>query len=707
MKLWILTTEYPPDSGGGISTYCFHTGQMFRARGHQVTFFIPISSRASVKEEDGITLVRFQPATHHHAYLGDETALSYSFAQVLEEHARVHGPPDYIESQEYIGISYFLLQKKRLLDPVFSKTIIYLTAHAPGFLYLDYNQAPAYQIPSFWVNEMEKSVLQSANGVISPSAYLLRQIDRYIFWDNQEKAVIHNPFQPFEEIRPEYTPNDIVFFGKLTRQKGCLELLKYFKRLWDEGCSHALRLIGGGDHFFYPVMMDMQEYLKKDYKKYIEKGLLIFEGHITPDKLTNRLANAHVVLVPSLVDNLPYTVLEAMALGKIVLASDQGGHAEIIEDGVSGFIFSHDNSGDSFSSKLQEILSLDPEVIRKVGARARNRVFDTCSYETIYTQKMKFLNSLSPANGSEFPYIRPRSKEEIPGKRRETPGLLSVVIPYYNMSAYIMDTLDSIRASTYSPIEILLINDGSDDLVKVEENIKKRKGIRIIHKPNEGLAAARNTGATEAQGEFMAFLDADDKIHPEYYSKAIRVIKQYSNVSFVGCWAEYFEDSSISWPSFNPEPPYLLVHNMINSSALVYRRADFLSSGLNDTQFEYGMEDYESVMHLVSNGFGGVAIPEKLWYYRIRTGSMARSFNEFSRTYLYRLLSQKHAHFYAEFATEVADLLNANGPGYLIENPTRITRKPFPFMTPDMVSFIKRHRVLRNIAARIYSRLRK
>ncbi len=711
MTFWILTTEYPPLSGGGISTYCFHTGQMLTEYGHDVTIFIPdynVSSN-TIQKEKGVTIVRFKPDLSHHEYLGEEAALSLSFSEILADFATRNPSPDFIEAQEYNGIAYFALQKKLLSNDYFRNSVFFITAHAPGFLYWDYNQAPSYEIPAYWTGEMEKSVLKSADFVISPSQYLLDITSAYFDWGNQKTQVIFNPYKQTEDPETSFVPFDIVFFGKLTPQKGCVELLRYFKILWDEGFEHPLRLIGGGSHYFYPKLMDLGEHLRRQYATYIEKGLLIFEGHINPDKINERLKKAHVVLVPSIVDNLPYTVLEAMSLGKIVMASDRGGHKELIDNGKNGFIFSHDNHGTNFSLILKDILSLNKQEIVKISQEAHRTIERKCSYKEIYNKKISYLTEKKSTYNqrNNFPFTVDIKRSDTIEKLGKS-NLLSVVIPFYNLGDSVEKTVKSILNANYEDIEILIIDDGSTDekSKSVISQLERNKKVKVYRKENEGLSATRNYGAAKAQGEYLAFLDADDSIKPDYYSKAIDVLKKYENVSFVGCWAEYFEASNISWPSFNPEPPYLLVHNMINSSALVYKKSDFLDAGLNDPNMIYGMEDYDSVINMVKNGLRGVAIPEKLWEYRIRRGSMAQSFNEYSKSYLYRLLTKKHADFYSIYASEVINILNANGPGFLLENPSRATRKPLPFVSTKLVSFVKRNKFLRNIAMSIYRRIK-
>lgn len=711
MNYWLLTSEFPPIHGGGISTYCWHTAKMLATKNHVVTVFTQDFSVANFKIEnpfDNCRLIRFNPNRNSStSSLGYEARLSLEFSNLLQEFISKEGKPDYIETQDYMGIGYYTLQKKQLLYPEFQNIPIVLTIHAPGFLYLEYNQAPQYNFPEFWYGQMEKSSIRSADILLSPSNYILEELETRMDLNELTPKRIFNPFVPLGEAQLEYNEYDIAFFGKLTPQKGCIEMFSYFAKMWDNGFTYPLRVIGGGKHFFYPQQQDMIEYIKKKYSKYIDQKKIIFEGNLPPEKLKHRLAKAHVIITPSIVDNLPYAVLEAMSIGKVVLASENGGHKEILKHESSGFIFSHELEND-FSKQLEKILLLDTNQIHEIGKKAIQAVINSTNYNTVYEEKTSILSQYEESNSKHFSYTLSHNTASIKADKNEE--LLSVVVPFYNLGEFIHDCIKSIFNSSHKNLEVIIINDGSINESDIEQlNAIKNSfpKVKIENKKNEGLSLARNYGAKIASGRFLAFLDADDTVEPQYYKKAIEILKHYNNVHFVGCWAQYFGESNRVWPTFNPEPPYVCVHNMINSSALVYERQSFLNFGKNDKKLIYGMEDYDSVLSMLENNAWGVSLPETFWNYRIRNNSMQQSFNRNKELYLYRLISDKHKDFFSNYTNEISNLLNHNGPGINYDNPTinQSNGVRIPEFNSKFMYAIKKVPLLRKIGKKLYQKL--
>ena len=286
-------------------------------------------------------------------------------------------------------------------------------------------------------------------------------------------------------------------------------------------------------------------------------------------------------------------------------------------------------------------------------------------------------------------------------------GIISVIIPIYNAENTITAALNSISRQTEGKFEIIVVNDGSTDNSLTEVyNFKKAYPelyIIIIDKPHEGVSATRNTGLSIATGNYIAFLDADDMIAPDYYQKALQVLKHYPNVFFVGSFVQYFGDTNRKWATYTPQPPYTLVHNPVNSSGLVYKRAAFLEAGLNDKKVDYGLEDYESVVHLISKGYNGVVLPEFLFQYRVRGDSMFRKITREKLLYSYKYIAEKHRPYYTTFATQINNLLNANGPGFLFDNPTfAVTVVVNPennsWLFRKLKALVKKNKTLKKIA---------
>ena len=723
MTYWLLTSEFPPFFGGGIGTYCAITAKMMATQGHSVSVFVNDSSvsNIAIDEKDGIRIIRFNTSrTGSSSFLGHVTNISYEFAHIVKHFIEKEGQPDCIEAQEYLGIAYYLLQYKLLLYDWCRDIPVLITMHSPSFLYMEYNHVPMYRYPNFWICEMERFCLQAADQIISPSQFMIRELDKRFRISNKNIAVIPNPFENKANSNYEgatSNPDQIVFFGKLTAQKGAFRLMAYFKQLWDEGFNRPLYLLGGQDIVYHPEGITMGDIIRQRYKKYIEQGLLKMEARVKPSDIAQRLSAAEVVIIPSDNDNLPYVAFEMMGLGKIVLVSKQGGHAEVVENGLDGFIFDH-NEPHTFFDQLKHILQLSREERNRIAAAAVKKVTENYNPGIIYNKKIRIIENLMHSHDrfrTLFPFVQAKAVSPPITSAPYRNGLLSIVIPYYNMGTYIDETINSLLRTEYGEKEIIIINDGSTDSSSIQklDQYRNKKEITVIDVTNGGLAKARNIGAQSANGEFLAFLDADDTVQPSYYSRAIAVFNQYSNVHFAGCWIQYFGSSNRIWPAFQPEPPVILYHNLVNSSSLVYKRDAFLSGGKNDSTMAFqGLEDYESVIALLAAGFGGVAIPEPLFNYRVRPDSMIRAVSISKKLYLYQHISGKHKEFYATFAADVSNLLNANGPGISQDNPSLdhhlADRLPFGGkMAGKMIGLIKRNRVMKNIAYKVYKLLKK
>lgn len=119
---------------------------------------------------------------------------------------------------------------------------------------------------------------------------------------------------------------------------------------------------------------------------------------------------------------------------------------------------------------------------------------------------------------------------------------VSVIIPVYNAEKYLSEAIESVIDQSYDDWEIIAVNDGSTDsspdILKNYENRYPSK-IRVLHQPNSGLSAARNAAIAAANGEYIAFLDADDLWLPEKTDEQVYLLDNNSDIGLV--YSDIFE----------------------------------------------------------------------------------------------------------------------------------------------------------------------
>ncbi len=103
------------------------------------------------------------------------------------------------------------------------------------------------------------------------------------------------------------------------------------------------------------------------------------------------------------------------------------------------------------------------------------------------------------------------------------PPRVSVVIPCYNQGHFVHEAIESVLAQTYADYEIVVVDDGSTD--QTSEVVSRYPGVRCIRQRNRGLPAARNRGIQESQGEFLVFLDADDRLLPKHFEFSLHALR--------------------------------------------------------------------------------------------------------------------------------------------------------------------------------------
>lgn len=232
---------------------------------------------------------------------------------------------------------------------------------------------------------------------------------------------------------------------------------------------------------------------------------------------------------------------------------------------------------------------------------------------------------------------------------------VSVIIPYYNDGKYIAETLCSVNQQTYSNIEIILIDDGSNDIesVRIFNEIELKNGIKL-HEENAGPSVARNLGISHANGKYILPLDADDKISPSYIEKAVQILEKKPRCGIVYSKGAFFGADGGTWslPSFSIGR--MLISNIIFNAGL-FRKEDWMACGGYDESLKAGIEDWEFWLSILSLGRDVYQIPEVLFYYRIKKVSRNQQFGKkqdlIRKTYF--AIQEKHMDLYKSFLMNI------------------------------------------------------
>jgi glycosyltransferase involved in cell wall biosynthesis len=122
-------------------------------------------------------------------------------------------------------------------------------------------------------------------------------------------------------------------------------------------------------------------------------------------------------------------------------------------------------------------------------------------------------------------------------------GLVSTIIPVYNRPDLLREAVASVLAQTYRPIEIIIVNDGStSETVSVcEELAAAHPKIRILHQENAGPGAARERGRLAARGEFIQYLDSDDRLLPEKFEQQVAALRANPDCDIAYCKVRYYD----------------------------------------------------------------------------------------------------------------------------------------------------------------------
>lgn len=238
--------------------------------------------------------------------------------------------------------------------------------------------------------------------------------------------------------------------------------------------------------------------------------------------------------------------------------------------------------------------------------------------------------------------------------------MVSVIIPCYNDGQYLEEAVMSACESFYEPLEVIIVDDGSeDDLTRKVLRSMKLAGRKVIYAKHGGPAKARNVGIRQARGEYILPLDADDKISPEYISEAAAILEAKSEIGIVYCLADVFEGSTGIWKLPDFDIGTMLYQNIIFSAGM-FRKKDWERAGGYDESFLHFPEDWDFWLSLLDLGLKPYRIEKVYFHYRKRKNNLSRSDTKITydeKAQNLHKVRQRHLALYRQHIQEWADVL--------------------------------------------------
>ena len=209
--------------------------------------------------------------------------------------------------------------------------------------------------------------------------------------------------------------------------------------------------------------------------------------------------------------------------------------------------------------------------------------------------------------------------------------LVTGVVPYYRSHEYVREAVASLLAQTYPEIEVVIVNDGSfapEDAVLAEFDDDPR--VTVVTKTNGGEGTARTLGARIARGEYVAMLDSDNVMEPEFVARALSVLLAEPDLAYVTCWLRMVgpdNRDTDAHPSFAPLGNSVLrdpEENWDGDTLAVLPLRLFTELGFEQHPESTMNTDWEIYRWLRAAGHLGAVIPERLARYRVLPDSLTR-----------------------------------------------------------------------------------
>ena len=635
-----------PVKNGGIGTACFHYARTLAGAGYEVDVLYSDNVEDEARER-----WRAWYAERAIAFLTlddvPRTSLPTSGLRWFTEQS--HRIMDFLRGRHYDYVIFqdwhangFWSVRARQLGAAFENTPIGVISHSP-------NEWQKVGMQSFGANPVEEAALEwaerqaiaGADILISPSRHMIEWLRDHGYKLPPRVAVCPITFEDATSTgRPETVDRDhVIFFGRLETRKGLHLLGDALREMKRAGARLPRRISCLGK----PAEVQGRpaaEYIR-DLKADISEIDFFIKINFDYNEAIDYIKRSNgIVVIPSILDNYPMTVIESIVNGFSFIASDAGGIPEMIDP-----VLCFPATMEGLKRKLEELPRLD-------FARLRHRYEPGMARQTWLTHVAEVIAEVRPS-----PFVQ-IMREELPP--------VSVCVPFYRHDMYLARMVSSFLGMNLPRLQLVIVDDGTpaNERVTFDELLRELEPLGHIFcsQPNAGPGAARNRAASLARYDLLLFFDADNVAYPNLVERLCMAIKRSGadsiSVPFIGVppmlRRPITEDAVMQYIGSGGPASLALFENVVGDTCALIRRTAFEALGGFTTHRECH-EDWEFFLRAVGAGFRHYIYPDPLFYYTMwPPGKYDQSREYTNRVRLFSCLSALPSEVVGEIARILA-----------------------------------------------------
>ena len=384
MHICYISQEYPPETGwGGVGSYTYEMAHGMVKRGHRVTIISLAVGDEKTENDAEVVVHRVKPYPDFNSLKGlwrmNKIWPGFAWAAALKlKKIQGNSRIDIVEAGECRADSLFI--------PYFTKIKVVVRLHL-AHIFIDRLNGVTpdnNKKIKYW---MEKKVILDADSISAPSLAVVNLTNQWIkVIEKRHIRIIPNPINPhfFSPQKQNGIDGQIIFVGRLERNKGAHIILQVMPLVLNKSASAVFRIIGADSTDADGI--SWQQKIRESLTM-VDNSRISFE-ELSRKQIVDLYNSSAIFIMPSIWENSPYALLEAMSCAVPIIATNVGGIPEIVQHMISGLLVEPESPINLANAIIT--LVADQDLRKKMGAQARERILNSFSIDQVLPKMESF-----------------------------------------------------------------------------------------------------------------------------------------------------------------------------------------------------------------------------------------------------------------------------------------------------------------------------